>query len=401
MTTRGQINSNFYQIVNVDVNGNPTSITTAILDNSTINYANHANHANYADNSINANTASFATLAATANIATLANTATTAITVTSNSQPNITSLGTLHGLTSSANIIAPYFIGNVVGNISGNIVVPGLNYDVLFNNGGNAGASDNLKFNSSTNELIVNGNVTSSYYSGNGSKLTNINGANIVGQVSYAAVANSVSGSNVSGPVAYATVANSVAVANVVGIGNIATINLNNSGSNVLLGNGAWGSLPNTATANYANFAGNITIGNQPNITSVGTLTDVTVSGNANVGNVRTDHLLYANGSAWAFGGNPGGSNTQLQFNNNGSFGGISTVTYNGSNISLGAINTVKITGGVANSVIGTDGTGNLSFQTIASSLTVGTRTVAINIPTTNYEMNVLARTGNVIVSVN
>jgi hypothetical protein len=62
-------------------------------------------------------------------------------------------------LTSTGNITAPTFIGNLQGNISGNIVVPGSNTSVLFNNQGNAGASNNLTFNTATNVLTVTGNV--------------------------------------------------------------------------------------------------------------------------------------------------------------------------------------------------------------------------------------------------
>ena len=71
MTTRGEINSNFYQIVNVDANGTPTSLTSAIIANS--NFPN-ANFANYAGN------------------------------VTVSAQPNITSTGTLTNLTVSGNL---------------------------------------------------------------------------------------------------------------------------------------------------------------------------------------------------------------------------------------------------------------------------------------------------------
>jgi hypothetical protein len=58
----------------------------------------------------------------------------------------------------------------------------------------------------------------------------------------------------------------------------------------------------------------------------------------------------------------PGGSNTQLQYNNNGALGGIPNVTFNGSNISLGNVSTVKITGGTNGFVLQTDGTGNLDW---------------------------------------
>lgn len=205
-----------------------------------------------------------------------------------NTVTNIVNSGTI---TSGGNITAPWFIGNVVGNISGNIVVPGSNTQVLYNNNGNAGASADLTFDDSTNILDVNGNVVADYFLGNGSGLSSLTGANVTGQVPFSAVANSVAVANVSGignvavlnldgsssnvlygngvfapggggNAANANYANfagtafSVSAANVSGLGNIATINLNGSGSNVLLGNGAWGSLPNTANANYANFAG-------------------------------------------------------------------------------------------------------------------------------------------------
>jgi hypothetical protein len=57
-----------------------------------------------------------------------------------------------------------------------------------------------------------------------------------------------------------------------------------------------------------------------------------------------------------------GGSNTQLQYNLNGTLDGIPNVTYNGSNISLGNVSTVKITGGVNGYVLQTDGAGNLDW---------------------------------------
>jgi hypothetical protein len=76
-----------------------------------------------------------------------------------------------------------------------------------------------------------------------------------------------------------------------------------------------------------------------------------------------------------AGGSPPGGANTQLQYNSNGNFAGSSSLTFNdvtstltASNLvvstsaNLGDLSNVKITGGVANYVIITDGTGNLSW---------------------------------------
>lgn len=146
-----------------------------------------------------------------------------------------------------------------------------------------------------TGGVGVGGNVYANAFYGNATGLTSIPGANVSGTVPNATYAVT------------AGTSNSVAVANVSGIGNIATINLNGNGSQVLAGNGSW------------------------------------------VGQSS---------------GSPGGSNTQLQFNNNGSFGGISTVTYDGANLSLGSAANLKITGGSNAQVLSTDGTGNLSWVT-------------------------------------
>ena len=198
----------------------------------------------------------------------------TAGTVTTAAQPNITSVGNLTTLVvtgnanvtgnlviggtinSTGNITAPTFFGNIVGNISGNIVVPGSNGEVIFNNAGNAGASNAFSFNTSSNTLSVNGTITApaftantGIFTGNGSGLTNIAGANVTGAVSFATTANAVAGANVSGAVSFATTANAVAGANVSGqVGN-------------------------------ALVSGTVYTAAQPNITSVGTLTSLGVSG--------------------------------------------------------------------------------------------------------------------------
>lgn len=113
-----------------------------------------------------------------------------------------------------------------------------------------------------------------------------------------------------------------------------------------------------------------------------------------------TGNLSWTNAGGGG-GGSPGGANTQLQYNNNGTFGGISTVTYALGNLTLGAVGNVKITGGSNNYILATDGTGNLSFSAKTNNLTIGTRTISVNIPITDYTMNVQGRTGNITVNVN
>lgn len=58
----------------------------------------------------------------------------------------------------------------------------------------------------------------------------------------------------------------------------------------------------------------------------------------------------------------PGGGLGQLQFNSNGVFGGIPSVTFNNGNLSLGSVANIKLTGGTNGYVLQTDGTGNLTW---------------------------------------
>jgi hypothetical protein len=184
---------------------------------------------------------------------------------------NLTTGGEIN---STGNVTAPWFLGNVIGNISGNIVVPGSNTAVLYNDNGNAGASDNLKFNFSSNVLTANGNIVANYFIGNGSGLSSLTGSNVTGQVGYAAVANS------------------VALANVSGAGNIASINIDGSASNVLYGNGVFapGGGGNAANANYANFAGTAFNVSASNVSGLGNIAVLNLDGNVS-------NVLSGNGS--------------------------------------------------------------------------------------------------------
>jgi hypothetical protein len=92
--------------------------------------------------------------------------------------------------------------------------------------------------------LTVTSNVTGANFIGNGSRLTSITGANVTGTVANATYAIS------AGSATVATSANAVAVANVTGIGNIATVNLNGNSSQILAGNGIWIGLPSNAPSN-------------------------------------------------------------------------------------------------------------------------------------------------------
>ena len=84
------------------------------------------------------------------------------------------------------------------------------------------------------------------------------------------------------------------------------------------------------------------------------------LSGNVAAGTIYSDNYKFANGAS--FTPSAGGSNTQLQYNNNGSFAGIPNVTFNGSILSLGDVSTLSISGGLNGYFLQTDGLGNLTW---------------------------------------
>ena len=110
---------------------------------------------------------------------------------------------------------ANLFIGDFQGNITGNIVVPGSNTQVLYNLNGNVGADIGFTYNSSTQtanigntvhagNLVATGNVSGTYVLGNGAFLTGISGGGNAGVSSIAAG----TGITVSQPTGAVTVTN-------------------------------------------------------------------------------------------------------------------------------------------------------------------------------------------------
>ena len=86
------------------------------------------------------------------------------------------------------------------------------------------------------------------------------------------------------------------------------------------------------------------------------------LSGNVSANTVYSNSYFYGNGQP--FTASPGGSNTQLQYNNDGALGGIANATYDGTILSLGDISGLSIGGGVNGYLLSTDGAGNLSWTT-------------------------------------
>ena len=84
------------------------------------------------------------------------------------------------------------------------------------------------------------------------------------------------------------------------------------------------------------------------------------LSGNVSANKVYANFYYYANGAP--FNAAAGGTNTQLQFNNSGTFGGIPNVTWNGNVLNLGNISSLSIGGGDNGYFLQTDGAGNLTW---------------------------------------
>ena len=225
---------------------------------------------------------------------------------------------------------------STTGNIyTGNILTNGYYYanGAPFSGGGGS-TYGNANVNTllaawGSNTLSTTGNVTAGYLVGNGSLLSNLTGANVSGtvanatyatsagsattattatQANYANTANAVAGGNVSGQVANALVAGTVYTAAQPNITTVGTLTSLSSSGNItasyFLGNGSQlTGLPATyGNSNVATFlasfgsntistTGNVSVGN---LTVAGTETD---TGNITGGNLLTGGLISATGN--------------------------------------------------------------------------------------------------------
>ena len=320
-------------------------------------------------------------------------------------------------------VTAGLFIGNFAGNITGNLVVPGSNTQVLFNTNGNANAVAGMTYKSDSNTFTVLGVVSSQGNTIGGNVLTgglvsstgNVTGGNLVTSGLVSATGNitggnittsgpggniTMSGGNITGA-GYVICSNLTtsglvsATGNVIGAylkaitdvivgGNISTTNLTGTGvsvtANVTGGNiltGGIVSATGNVTGNYifgngVSLTGVVSSYGNSNVTSLlaafGSNTISTTgtvrSGNITSGNILTGGLISASGtvtSASVVGGVMTGSSLSVT----GTVTGASTVggVITGSNVSVSG----NVTGGLVgtvytNSIIntGSNATGNI-----------------------------------------
>lgn len=84
------------------------------------------------------------------------------------------------------------------------------------------------------------------------------------------------------------------------------------------------------------------------------------LSGNVSANKIYASNYYFSNGVP--FTSNAGGNSTELQFNNNGMFGGVPGTSWNGSKLTLGNVGNVRLTGGINGYFLQTDGDGNLTW---------------------------------------
>ncbi len=392
----------------------------------------------------------------------LVGTISTAGTVTASAQPNIRSVGNLTSLNVTNNLVVS--TGTITGNASGLYSIPATGlvgvapyanvaYNVSGANVSGTVANATIAVTAGTVTTAAQPNVTSV---GTLTGLT-VNGVTTLGSVSNVRITGGTSGyvlsTNGSGTLSWIEQAGGGGTV----AGNSTQLQFNDSGefgasANLTFDNttnelSIVGNIANVnyATANYfvgtvlgdvvgtASAAGNVTVADQPLITSLGSLTSLYVEGTTGLGNVgnvtilggTNGQVLTTNGSgglSWTTvsgGGGSSGSNITNGTSNvdiatsggniTAAVGGTSVlnitssglivtgnVTATGltstgivnlsetSNVSLGSNANVHITGGTTGQVLTTDGSGALSWTTVSgggasgSNITNGTSNVDI-----------------------
>jgi hypothetical protein len=267
---------------------------------------------------------------------------------------NLTANLNTAGISSTGNVNASYFIGNVVGNVTGNLVVAGTNTAVVFNDSGVANSTTGFTFNKTSNAVFVGnsisavGNVTGNYILGNGALLTGVitSVANINNGTSNVTVVSS--GGNVT-----------------VGVGGTGNVAVFSTIGVEVSGNVTGGNLIST-TSGQISTNGNVTGGNF----FTGGL--IVATGNVTGGNFVTGGTVSASGNLSAVGNITGGNITTA---------GLVTATGNitGGNITTAGILTVN-SGGAITAIVngGANATGNIGSSSSYCNQVFATATTAL-----------------------
>jgi len=257
--------------------------------------------------------------------------------------------------------------------------------------------------------------VTANFFMGNGSLLTGLPAS--YSNTNVAAYLPTYTGNFTANNIVASNNINASSITTTGSSGNISGANyvIANffSGNGSLLTSIAGGNI--TGQVANALVAGTVYTNAQPNITSVGTLSSLSVTANVSAGNILTDNLLYANGVTWTFGSTYSNTNVaaylptytgnisanyytgdgslltgitatvaqtvsnaaQPNITSVGTLSGLTVsgnLSFTGANAYFSNVGNLKILGGNNNQVLSTDGTGNLSWITSTSAnMTVDT----------------------------
>lgn len=275
-----------------------------------------------------------------------------------NATSNVNVLGEI---VANGNVTASYFLGNVVGNISGNLTVPGVDKSLIYNRFGSANGSSALTFDPGSNTLSVVGNIDA----------TNIN-------------ALSIGAIDIIGTLATAYQPNITTLGNLTNLKVDGNITLGKDliiSGNIVSGNQTTGSITSDSiTTGNINSNANIVANNITSNNSISGST-LTITGNISGGNIASLGNLSAVGDI--SGANLSVTNVIANGNVVATGDVITTGNISGNNLS---INDVAATGDIfANNV-----TAN-SNVTVGANLSAEGITANVGIETANLKI-----TGNI-----
>lgn len=281
--------------------------------------------------------------------------------LTTASQPNITTVGTLTGLNVAGNAafsgqlvnLGPVSNIRITGGTAGYVLTTDGAGSLSWSSAGAAttavtvtgNAQPNITSTGALTSLSVTGNVN---FTGSSVSLGNIANLSIGGGTAGYVLTTDGSGGLSWIPTGTATTAQTVtnnAQPNITSVGTLSSLSVAGSIS-------AGNIFANSGRVSATQLTGTLTTAAQPNITSIGTLTGLSVSGTASVsGNLSAGNVATG----------------QLTANGN--------VAFTGANVSLGSVSSVKITGGSPGFVLSTDGSGSLTWISAGSATTAQTVT--------------------------
>lgn len=291
-----------------------------------------------------------------------------------------------------ANISGEVAFAATANTVAGSNVSGEVSFAQVANSIAGANVTGQVTFAGTANSVAgsnVSGAVANATHAVSSDSANSVAGSNVTGEVSFAGTANAVSGGNVSGQVAFAATANAVAGANVSGEVSFAATANAVDGANVS---------GTVANATHASTANTVVDAVQSNITSIGTLSSLNVSGNIDAGNVTTTGTFTGDGSGLTnisvsagsaivngtsnaavdtngpFRVSSAGTANILSVKNTGTevevtgsmsvSGGIDNNINFNSTSNLGPVSNVTVTGGVDGAFLSTDGAGTLTWDT-------------------------------------